>query len=166
MRKLILTLALSLDGSCFRRVSGTGPCAPVFLIRNTSSKARDSRKTYEMMMGVEQPGFPGMKEYIFSTTVKTVAPGNYLVTGDIKTQVLRIKAEQGKDIWLFGGASLTTSLINLGLVDEIALAVHPVLLGGGKPLFSGIYQRQNLELLSCEQYNKGLVVLTYKFLET
>jgi len=118
------------------------------------------------MMGVEQPGFPGMKEYIFSTTVKTVAPGNYLVTGDIKTQVLRIKAEQGKDIWLFGGASLTTSLINLGLVDEIALAVHPVLLGGGKPLFSGIYQRQNLELLSCEQYNKGLVVLTYKFLET
>ena len=89
-------------------------------------------------MGVEQPGFPGMKEYIFSTTVKTVAPGNYLVTGDIKTQVLRIKAEQGKDIWLFGGASLTTSLINLGLVDEIALAVHPVLLGGGKPLFSGI----------------------------
>lgn len=72
-----------------------------------------------------------------------------------------IKKEKEKNIWLFGGAGLTTSLINLGLVDELSLAVHPVLLGRGKPLFNNINDRIKLTLTGTKAYSTGLVSLTY-----
>lgn len=49
------------------------------------------------------------------------------------------------------------------LVDEIHLAVHPVLLGGGKPLFSDIHWRLNLKLIDSQTYSSGLVSLKYTF---
>src|SRR6266498_1011863 len=106
-------------------------------------------------------GFPKFKEYIFSTKLDKVKDGATLIKGDTKTEVEKIKKEKGKDIWLFGGASLTTSLLNLGLVDELSLAIHPILLGGGKPLFSNIKGRINLALADTKTYSTGLVSLTY-----
>ena len=67
------------------------------------------------------------------------------MNGDIKTEVVKIKNKGGKDIWLFGGAIFTTTLMNLKLVDELHLAVHPILLGGGKPLFHAITERITFE---------------------
>lgn len=66
-------------------------------------------------------GFPKLTEYIFSTTLKEVKPGAILINGNIEAEVRRIKNEPGKNIWLFGGASLTTYLLNLRLIDEIGL---------------------------------------------
>jgi dihydrofolate reductase len=83
------------------------------------------------------------------------------VSGDIQAAVTQIKKEPGKDIWLFGGASLTTSLLNMGLVDELSLAVHPIILGGGKPLFHHIAKRISLSLIQTQSYSSGLVSLTY-----
>ena len=122
------------------------------------------RKTYEMTLTTGDnggSGFPKLKEYIFSTTLDKVKEGATLIKGDIKTEVEKIKNEKGKDIWLFGGAGLTTSLLNLGLVDELSLAVHPILLGGGKPLFSSIKDRINLTLVDTKTFSTGLVSLTY-----
>ncbi|MEI9944713.1 MAG: dihydrofolate reductase family protein [Chitinophagaceae bacterium] len=85
--------------------------------------------------------------------------------GNIEEEVNAIKNQQGKDIWLYGGATLTSSLINLGLVDEMALAVHPVLLGAGKPLFQHLPQRIKLKLISSKEYPSGLVMLSYQFLK-
>jgi dihydrofolate reductase len=122
------------------------------------------RKTYEMTLAMGENGaggFPKLKEYIFSTTLNKVKEGATLINSDIKTKVERIKMEKGKDIWLFGGAGLTTSLLNLGLVDELSLAVHPILLGGGKPLFSKIKDRINLTLVDTKTFSTGLVSLTY-----
>ena len=121
------------------------------------------RKTYEMSLGIESgsAGSPKFKEYIFSTTLDKIKDGATLINGDIKTKVEKIKKEKGKDIWLFGGAALTTSLLNLGLVDEISLAVHPVLLGGGKPLFTNIKDRIELTLVDTKTFSTGLVSLTY-----
>lgn len=73
----------------------------------------------------------------------------------------KIKKEKGKDIWLFGGAGLATSFLNLELIDELSLAVHPVLLGGGKPLFHNIEARINLILVDTKTYSTGLISLTY-----
>jgi dihydrofolate reductase len=56
---------------------------------------------------------------------------------------------------------LTTSLMNLGLVDELSLAVHPILLGGGKPLFNNIKDRIKLGLVDTKTYSTGLISLTY-----
>ena len=168
MRKIILGLAVSLDSF----IEGpNGEYDWCFTDQDyglsTFFKRVDTvfvgRKTYEMSLGMEGggAGFPKFKEYIFSTTLDKVKDGATLINGDIKTQVQEIKKEKGKDIWLFGGAGLTTSLLNLGLVDELSLAVHPILLGGGKPLFNNIKDRIKLTLVDTKTFSTGLVSLTY-----
>jgi dihydrofolate reductase len=84
-----------------------------------------------------------------------------ILNGDIKKKVVKIKKEKGKDIWLFGGAELISSLMDLELVDEIILAVHPVILGSGKALFKDIKERTWLTLTDQKFYSNGLVFLTY-----
>jgi dihydrofolate reductase len=126
------------------------------------------RKSYELMlsMGDEAvPGMPKMQEYVFSNTLSSVKEGAILVNGDLPTEIEKIKNQAGKDIWLFGGADLTTSLMNLGLVDEIILAVHPILLGAGKPLFQNLPSRQPLKLISSQAYPSGLMMLSYEVLK-
>jgi dihydrofolate reductase len=121
------------------------------------------RKTYELMLTMGDDataGFPKFKEYIFSTTLNEVNDG-VVIRDDVPLQVEKIKNENGKDIWLFGGGSLTTSLMNLKLVDEIWLAVHPVILGGGKPLFENLNERVNLDHLDTKTYSTGLVFSKY-----
>jgi dihydrofolate reductase len=84
-----------------------------------------------------------------------------LVKGDLQEEVQRIKSEPGKDIWLFGGAALTSVMLNAHLMDEVWLSVHPIVLGGGKPLFQGIKERINLKLHESKTYASGLVSLWY-----
>lgn len=169
MRKVILGLAVSLDSFiegpngeydwCFH--DQDYGLSDFFKRIDTTFIGR---KTYEMILSMSDnssAGFPKLKEYVFSTTLTSVKDGATLIKGDTKTAVEKIKKEKGKDIWLFGGAGLTGSLLNLGLVDELSLAVHPVLLGSGKPLFSNIKDRINLTLLDTKTYSTGLVSLTY-----
>ena len=84
------------------------------------------RKTYEMSMAMQEKWgkskkennpFAHMKHYVFSNTLKSVAEDFILVSGDITDQVKKIKNEPGKEIAVFGGAQLASSLINMGLVD-------------------------------------------------
>ena len=168
MRKVILSVAVSLDGF----IEGpNGEYDWCFMDKDYSLKDFFNRvdtifvgrNTYEMSLEMEggPPGFPKFKEYIFSTTLDKVKEGATLIKGDIKREVEKIKKERGKDIWLFGGAGLTTSLINLGLVDELSLAVYPILLGGGKLLFNNIKGRVKLTLIDTKAYSTGLVSLTY-----
>jgi dihydrofolate reductase len=169
MRKIILGLAVSLDGFiegpngeydwCF-----TDQDYGMSDFFKRVDTAFIGRKSYELLLAMGESsggGFAKLKEYIFSTTLDQVKEGATIVTGDIKTEVLNIKKEQGKDIWLFGGVGLTTSLLNLGLIDEFSLAVHPILLGGGKPLFKDIIKRVPLTLLTTKTYSTGLISLTY-----
>jgi dihydrofolate reductase len=169
MRKIILQLAVSLDGFiegpngeydwCF---TDQDYGMSEFLQRVDSMFI--GRKSYELTltMGEEaMPGFPKLTEYVFSNTLKEVKPGAILINGNVESEVKRIKNEPGKDIWLFGGASLTASLLNIGLIDEIILAVHPLILGAGKPLFSKIQNRVPLTLADTKTYSSGLVMLSY-----
>lgn len=122
------------------------------------------RKSYEVaqsMGEVATGGFPKLKEYIFSTTLESVKDGAFLVKNNVKEEIEKIRKEKGKDIWLFGGAKLISSLLKLKLIDELWLSVHPVLLGSGKPLFNDITERVHLNLIHCETYSTGLVSLTY-----
>lgn len=169
MRKIILQLAVSLDGFiegpngeydwCF---TDQDYGLAEFFTRIDSMFL--GRKSYELLLTMGEnamPGMPKLTEYVFSTTLNEVRPGAILVNGDTEAEVKKIKNEPGKDIWLFGGASLTTSLLNLGLVDEISLAVHPIILGSGKHLFSDIHNRVPLTLTDTKTYSTGLVSLTY-----
>ena len=169
MRKVILGVAVSLDGFIEGPHGEYDWCVPDpdMLVFNDFFNRFDTifvgRKTYEMSaeMGDGPAGFPKFKEYVFSTTLDKVKDSATLIKGDTKNEVEKIKRETGKDIWLFGGAQLTTSLLNLGLVDELSLAVYPVLLSGGKPLFNNIRDRINLQLLDTKTYSTGVISLTY-----
>ena len=168
MRKLILGVAVSLDGFIEGPNGEYDWCFidPDYSLKDFFKRIDTifvGRKTYEMSSEMEGggAGFPKFKQYVFSTTLDKVKDGATLIRGNIKTEVEKIKNEKGKDIWLFGGASLTTSLINLELVDELSLAVYPILLGGGKPLFNNIKDRINLILADTKTYSTGLVSLTY-----
>ncbi len=169
MRKVILGLAVSLDGYiegpngeydwCF-----TDQDYGMSEFFSNVDAAFMGRKSYEMtqaMGDAAKSGLPDLKRYVFSNTLEEVEAGVTIIRGDTKIAVDLIKNESGKDIWLFGGAGLTTSLMNLGLVDRLWLAVHPLLLGGGKTLFQNIEQRIALRLLETESYDTGLVSLTY-----
>ena len=168
MRKVILGLALSLDGYIEGPHGEYDWCMTDQDYGMTAFFQRiDSmfigRKSYELMTSLgdaAMPGFPKLKEYVFSRTLNEVKPGTELVKENISAAVKQIKNEPGKDIWLFGGSSLFTSLFNAGLVDEIWLSVHPILLGGGKLLFSNI-QKTALTLTDTKTYSTGLVSLTY-----
>lgn len=168
MRNVVLGLTVSLDGFIEGPNGEYDWCVPnpeydFNAFFNRFDTIFVGRKTYQMSSEMEggPAGFPRFKEYVFSTTLDKVKDGATLIRGDTETEVEKIKKEKGKDIWLFGGAGLTTSLMNLGLVDELSLTVYPVLLGGGKPLFSNIKDRIILTLLNTKTYSTGAVSLTY-----
>lgn len=164
MRKVILGLAVSLDGFI------EGPNGEYdWCFTDQDYGLKDffkqvdavfiGRKSFEMA-GTGM--FPKAVCYVFSNTLEKAKKGVHLVKGDIVTQVQQIKKEKGKDIWLFGGASLTTSLLNSGLIDMLWLSVHPILLGKGKPLFQDIDKRIRLRLINSKTYSTGLVSLQYE----
>jgi len=72
-----------------------------------------------------------------------------------------LKAQPGRDLHALGGAAFVASLLNAGLVDELCLVVHPVLLGAGKPLFGGVERRRPLRLTEAASTTNGLVRLSY-----
>lgn len=169
MRKIILSVAVSLD-NFIEGPNGEYDWCMMDQDYGMSDfmKRIDTlfmgRKTYEMSLAIggHPAGFPKFKEYIFSTTLDNVKKDATLIKGDLPKEVEKIKNENGKDIWLFGGASLTASLMNLGLVDEMWLAIHPIILGSGKPLFNNIKNRVELKLVDSKTYNTGLVSVTYQ----
>jgi dihydrofolate reductase len=91
-----------------------------------------------------------------------VEKGFILISGDIKTQVEKIKTEPGKQIVIFGGAELVCSLLNMDIVDELVLAICPVLLGKGKPFFPDIQKRIDWKVKEVKNYSSGLISITYK----
>jgi len=170
MRKLILGLAVTLDGY----IEGpNGEYDWCFTDQDYGLKEFFSRidaifigrKSYEVMQkhadGENIPGMPAMTEYVFSGTLRSVKEGAVLVSGDSIAEARKIKEQPGRDIWLFGGASLTDALMKEGLVDELWMSVHPLLLGSGKLLFHEQNSRIQLTLLENKSYETGLVSLRY-----
>jgi dihydrofolate reductase len=94
------------------------------------------RKTYEVMTAQGgDGGMPGIDVVVFSRTLPTTTrKGVRIVNGDPRAVVRALKEKKGRDIWLFGGGELFRSLLDAGLVDTVAVAVMPVLLGAGIPL--------------------------------
>jgi len=100
-------------------------------------------------------------KYIFSTT-KTSDGNATFINSNVKERVQQIMQQPGKNIWLYGGGKLITTFINLGLVDVYRLAVHPVILGTGKPLFENIEKRVGLKLIDAKPSNSGVILLRYQ----
>jgi len=123
------------------------------------------RRTFEgMARGKKKPGaMPGMKTLVFSRTLRQRDyPKVTIVAEKAEETLTTLRAEPGKDIWLFGGGSLFRSLLDAGLVDSVEVAVIPVLLGGGIPLFPPPPKTAKLSLTGHKVYPKtGTVLLEY-----
>lgn len=102
------------------------------------------------------------EKYVFSRTQNRPENNVTFISENIENEITKLKNMPGKDIWLYGGSSLITTFINLGLVDEIRLSVHPIILGEGKPLFIDIKQRVNLNLVETKRFSSGVVQLCYQ----
>ena len=87
------------------------------------------------------------------------------IHSDIAEKVGKMKQEAGKDIWLYGGASLIRTFIQLGLVDVYRISVHPTVLGKGKPLFEDLHERIELKLMKSNTFKSGVVQLIYESLK-
>ena len=101
------------------------------------------------------------EKFVFSHTQQATDHKATFINDHIVEEVNKLKNQPGKDIWLYGGASLISTFIHLGLVDEFRLSVHPVILGEGKPMFIDIKQRLDLKLVSSRQFSSGVVQLIY-----
>jgi dihydrofolate reductase len=105
---------------------------------------------------------PGMQAYVFSKTLPQSDCRDAIVSDDPKATVAALKKKPGKDIWLFGGGELFKSLLELGLVDAVELAIVPVLLGGGLPMLPSSVKSAQLKLTAHRIYEKtGTVLLSY-----
>lgn len=121
------------------------------------------RRTFEGLQGGGGGPFKGMKVAVASTTLRAQDhPKARILSGDLAEAVSALRAEEGKDIWLFGGGVLFRSLLGLGLVDTVEIAVLPVLLGGGIPMLPAPSPRATLTLTNHRVYPKtGTALLEY-----
>ena len=178
MRKIILGVAMSLDGfiegpngeydwcftdqdygmsAFFKRIDA------IFMGR----KSYDVSKSASAQSPEGENPWKGIKTYVFSNSIKALDGADVeLVSGDTVGAARKLKEKKGKDIWLFGGAELTASLMNESLVDELWLSIHPVLLGAGKPMFQNIKTRKKLKVTQNQVYNTGLVQVCYEPVES
>jgi dihydrofolate reductase len=81
--------------------------------------------------------------------------------GDLADAINKLKAGEGKPITAIGGAGFMRSLIATGLVDEYHLAIHPVILGTGFPIFNDVGQQRYLKLLDVKVFPGGTAVHIY-----
>lgn len=99
-----------------------------------------------------------LPKWVVSRSLKSVGPNATLVEGDIEAAIRRLKAELDGEIEV-AGPEIAQYMTDLGLVDEYRLYLHPVVLGGGKPLFAG--PRPRLRLVASDRIGEDVVRLTY-----
>jgi dihydrofolate reductase len=180
-RKIVLDLAVTLDGFIEGKNGEVDWCIMdsemgFIDFLNQIDTILYGRKSYDLWgqftpeiedtdTGKEIWGLVHSKEkYVFSRTQKGTDNQAIFINDRILEEVNKLKNKPGKDIWLYGGASLITTFINLGLVDEFRLSVHPIILGEGKPLFIDIKQRLNLQMVNTRTFSSGVVQLIYHFI--
>lgn len=103
------------------------------------------------------------QKVVFTKTLtESPWPNTRLATGDLKDDVLKLKAQTGKDMVVYGGSSFVAALIRAGLVDEFHFFINPIALGKGPSAFEQLEAWQPLALKSAVALPSGLVLLHYE----
>jgi dihydrofolate reductase len=182
MRKLIYSMGVSLDGFVADprgEIDWTVPDEELHRFHNERTRELGGhlcgRRLYEAMIYWEtadqNPSAPdyeldfariwrALPKVVVSTTLEEVE-GNYkLVKDGVAEEVTRLKEEPGGDLGV-GGAGLASSLIELGLVDELQPFLYPVVLGGGTPFLPPLERRIDMELVETRTFSSRVVYLRY-----
>lgn len=109
------------------------------------------------------PTLNNLPKIVFSKTLENVEWKNSrLVKENINEEILKLKQQAGKDMVLFGGADIAATLLQLGLIDEYRIIISPVVLSNGKPFFKDIKDKLGLKLLNTKTSSCGNVILYYQ----
>jgi dihydrofolate reductase len=170
MRKVILSLSMSLDGYIarpngeidFLDMPKDYSMAAFFSSVDTAVMGRKSLEAGLKMSGGSLPSM-AMDLYVFS---HTKPPGKCdrwtLVDGSPADFVAKLRKRAGKSIWLMGGGELTRDFLKADLVNELHLGILPVLLGDGIPLFPSGFSQRDFALVENKTCSNGLIALKYK----
>jgi dihydrofolate reductase len=176
MRKIIAGLFISLDGVVEAPETWHFPYfndemgAAVESQMATSDTMLLGRNTYEAFAGywpTSEDDFAafmnGTPKLVVSNTLETADWQNStLISGDVNAELARIKEQPGKDISITGSPTLVRTLLRDGLLDELRLLVHPIVIGNGKRLFEGPgLTTVPLELVDSTTFTTGVLALTY-----
>jgi dihydrofolate reductase len=105
--------------------------------------------------------YPHLRHLVFSRSLtESPDPGVELVATDPVERIRELKQEDGKKIWLVGGAALARSL--RPEIDELMIKMHPVVSGAGIPLFGGEFRPQRFRLVHSQTFDSGVLHLTYR----
>ena len=172
MRKVVLSFANSLDDFIAREDGAVdwlrwGPEVAALMTERwkTVDTVVMGRKTYEeaLRLGSDGSPFPVARTCVLSRTLPAGARGKVeVVDRDAAEFVRALKQEPGGDISVVGGGVLGAALLEAGLVDELCMNVHPVLLGRGVPLFHALSRDVELERIDCRAFPNGCVYLAYR----
>lgn len=121
------------------------------------------RKTYDWVM-TQVSEFPHADKdsYIITRTAKPSIGKTNFYTGKLKDLISKLKAGQGKNIFIDGGAEIVNELLKENLIDEFVISVISILVGNGTKLFKDGRPELKLELVSTKHFDKGLTQLHYK----
>lgn len=134
----------------YQSFAGSWPYVP------DNPQASEGEKAYARKLNA-------MRKIVFSTTLPSADWHDSHLLREINTEAItRLKQESAGDILIYGSASIVQALTNLGLIDEYQLLVHPVVLGGGKPIFKDIQTKQNLQLVKTKTFPSGVIGLYYQ----
>ena len=105
-----------------------------------------------------------MKKYVVSTILEDPLgwQNSTLIGDNVADEIANLKQGEGGDIVVSGSGALVRSLLQYGLLDELKLMIHPVVVGGGKRLFGEGGERKELELVDSKTFATGVVYLTYR----
>jgi len=126
------------------------------------------RHTYDILAAQDSETlFPDKEVYVFSRTIKSTDYQNVTVLPEVNKEfVNKLKESTERDIWLMGGGRLFQSLLAKNLVDNIEIAVVPILLGKGITGFPDSQIRRSLQLIRAIQYKSGIHLLYYKIIKS
>lgn len=182
MRKLIYGINISLDGCCdHTKFSGGNEIHHYFReLLEGVDLILYGRKTYELMVpfwpevaelqSLDETAnafakvFTSLKRVVVSKTISTENdPHTIVIRDNLKEEVLKLKQQAGKAIST-GGVELPVRLIELGLVDEFHILIHPVIVGQGRRLFDEMNLSENLglKLIASERLSSGCLALKYE----
>ena len=163
-RKIVLYIAQSLDGYIARKddtldwlfkAEGEGDNG-YSVFYDTIDTILIGRRTYDWIMDHEKDKFPYENKscYVFSRSKHQDFGNVQFVSEDVATFTNRLKAQDGKDIWIVGGGELLLSFIKEKLIDELYITIAPTIIGSGIPLFLEENYELDLILQDVRRYNQ------------
>ncbi|NCU03038.1 MAG: dihydrofolate reductase [Chitinophagaceae bacterium] len=171
-RKVVVYIAASADGF----IAGTGD--DLSFLSKVEKEGEDygyadfitkvdtvvlGKRTYDKVLSMGYPFPHADKEaYIITRSEMPQVGHTRFYTGEVEGLVQQLKQQEGRTIFIDGGAYIVNRLLKAGLVDEIYLSVIPVLLGSGIALFAADNPQQQLVLVEAKSFDTGLVQMHYR----